>query len=187
MSEIRDRAKAAPAKSRKFRDGIFPASGKKFRSVSLKPPVSSAKERRWTELERYIFVPFKDPGEERNKPKQCRARNGNVPFKNVQEKNSVPLPLKWNFCVCYSFKIFAGIPAFSVRLPAFKSVFVYQPSNSFNSHSCKFQATLVVSFSVLETFLNRSSTVQNGSITVENSELINLCLLGLLQNGIIDL
>jgi hypothetical protein len=50
-----------------------------------------------------------------------------------------------------------------------------------------FQATLVVSFSVLETFLNRSSTVQNGSITVEDSELFNLCLLGLLQNGIIDL
>jgi len=41
MSEIRDRAKAAPAKSRNFRDGIFPASGKKYRSVSLKPPVSS--------------------------------------------------------------------------------------------------------------------------------------------------
>ena len=44
------------------------------------------------------------------------------------------------------------------------------------SHSCKFQATLVV----LETFLNRSSTVQNCSITVENSELFNLCLFGLL-------
>ena len=41
MSEIRDRANPAPAKSRNFRDGIFPASGKKFRSVSLKPPVSS--------------------------------------------------------------------------------------------------------------------------------------------------
>ncbi len=27
MSEIRDRAQAAPAKSRKFRDGIFPVSG----------------------------------------------------------------------------------------------------------------------------------------------------------------
>ena len=117
MSEIRDRAKAAPVKSRKFRDSIFPASGKKFRSVSLKPPVSSAKERRWTELERYIFLPFKDPIEERNQPKQCRARNGNVPFKYVHEKNSVPLPLKWNFCVCYSFKIFAGIPAFSVPQP----------------------------------------------------------------------
>jgi hypothetical protein len=53
--------------------------------------------------------------------------------------------------------------------------------------SGKFQATFVVSFSVLETFLNRSSTVQNCSITVENSELFNLCLLRLLQNGIIDL
>ncbi len=42
MSEIRDRAKAAPAKSRSFQDSIFPASGKKFRSVSLKPPISSA-------------------------------------------------------------------------------------------------------------------------------------------------
>ncbi len=42
MSEIRDRAKAAPAKSKNFRDSIFPASGKKFRSVSLKLPVSSA-------------------------------------------------------------------------------------------------------------------------------------------------
>ena len=41
MSEIRDRANPAPAKSRNFRDGIFPASGKKYRSVSLKPPVSS--------------------------------------------------------------------------------------------------------------------------------------------------
>ena len=94
MSEIQDGAKAAPAKSRNFWDGIFPASGKKFRSVSFKLPVSSAKERRWTELQRYIFLPFKDPGEERNKPKQCRARNGNVPFKYVQGKNSVPLPFK---------------------------------------------------------------------------------------------
>ena len=51
-----------------------------------------------------------------------------------------------------------------------------------HSHSCKFQATLVVSFSVLETFLNRSSTVQNCSITVENTELFNFCLLGLLRS-----
>ena len=47
-----------------------------------------------------------------------------------------------------------------------------------HSHSCKFQATLVV----LETFLNRSSTVQNCSITIENSELFNLCLFGLLRS-----
>ncbi len=63
------------------------------------------------------FLPLNDLGGERIIPKQCRARNGNVPFKYVHEKNSVPLPFKWNFCVCYSFKIFAGIPSFSVHQP----------------------------------------------------------------------
>jgi hypothetical protein len=42
MSKIRDRAKAAPAKSQNFQDNGLPVSGKKFRSVSLKPPISSA-------------------------------------------------------------------------------------------------------------------------------------------------
>jgi hypothetical protein len=69
--------------------------------------------------------------------------------------------------------------------------FSSSPFRSVQSRSVPFRSVLdndlVVSFSVLETFLNRSSTVQNCSITVENSELINLCLLGLLQNGIIDL
>ncbi len=35
MSEIRDRAKAAPAKSQNFRDTGLPASGKKFRSSNV--------------------------------------------------------------------------------------------------------------------------------------------------------
>ena len=45
MSEIRDRAKTAPVKSRTFRDTGFPVSGKKFRLVPFKLPVSSGQER----------------------------------------------------------------------------------------------------------------------------------------------
>jgi hypothetical protein len=45
MSEIRDRAQAAPVKSQTFRDTDFPVSGKKFRLVLFKPPVSSDQER----------------------------------------------------------------------------------------------------------------------------------------------
>jgi hypothetical protein len=44
MSEIRDRAKTAPVKSQKFLDTGFPVSGKKFRLVPLKLPVSSGQE-----------------------------------------------------------------------------------------------------------------------------------------------
>jgi hypothetical protein len=35
MSEIRDRAQAAPVKSRNFRDNGLPVSGKKFRSSNV--------------------------------------------------------------------------------------------------------------------------------------------------------
>jgi hypothetical protein len=45
MSEIRDRAKTAPVESQKFGDTGFPVSGKKFRLVPFKPPVSSSQER----------------------------------------------------------------------------------------------------------------------------------------------
>jgi hypothetical protein len=44
MSEIRDKAKTAPAKSRTFRDTGFPVSGKKFRLVLFKPPVRNEAE-----------------------------------------------------------------------------------------------------------------------------------------------
>ncbi len=45
MSEIRDRAKTAPAKSRTFQDTGFPVSGEKFLLVPFKPLVSSGQER----------------------------------------------------------------------------------------------------------------------------------------------
>jgi hypothetical protein len=44
MSEIGDRAKTAPVKSRSFRDTGFPVSGKKFHLVPFKPLVSSSQE-----------------------------------------------------------------------------------------------------------------------------------------------
>jgi hypothetical protein len=41
MSEIRDRAQAALVKSRKFRDTVLPASGKKFRSSNVPSSVKA--------------------------------------------------------------------------------------------------------------------------------------------------
>jgi hypothetical protein len=72
MSEIRDRAKTAPVESRKFRDTGFQVSGKKFRLVSFKLPVSSGQERSWTELQQYFLKPFPLPDVERNEPKKWR-------------------------------------------------------------------------------------------------------------------
>ncbi len=91
MSEIRDRAKAAPVKSQKFRDTMFAG----FR---LKVPFSfarsSGKEISWTR--RYDTLPVRKiwlfwAGRGTAK---YRARNGNVPFEFVHGKNSVPLPSK---------------------------------------------------------------------------------------------
>ncbi len=72
MSKIRDRAKTAPAKSRTFRDTGFPVSGKKFRLVPFKLPVSSGQERSWTELHLYFFKTFNGLVVEQNGPKKWR-------------------------------------------------------------------------------------------------------------------
>ena len=49
MSEIRDRAKAAPVKSRNFRDNGLPVSGKKFRSSNV-PWSGKAVSIIWTKI-----------------------------------------------------------------------------------------------------------------------------------------
>jgi hypothetical protein len=90
MSEIRDRAKTALAKSRTFRDTGFQVSRKKFCLVPFKLPVSSGQERSWTELQRYFFKPFNSPVEERTKKMTVKEQTCSVPLPSNHFLTNLP-------------------------------------------------------------------------------------------------